>query len=512
MQVAHRRARGATPRTGSSAVKPGACGDDVPVQAADMEVVVDDEHAGSDRSSGSLLLDGRVGAVMTPGRRAQKTAPLPSWPPASASQTSPPQPRGHFTDQRQADASTVHRVRIDVRRADRPGTGLRRRRRRGPSRRRSSRACRRHRAVRRHPARLVPAHRRGDGVVDEVRQHGRDVLRLRPRRHARASRRSRSGRTPRSPACSAFDSEQRLPGTARRGRSPTGRSIGARDASRTSSRIVARVGHATGIDQAGRHVQAVRELVSLHAQRIGHRRDRLEAIGERHDVGAVADHGDEAQIAIGARHRTGVDEDDVVADDERLGGIRSSAVRRRRATQRARAPARAGRDRRMPRPTEIGASRAFVRPWCSRPSRRRRTVGEHAVADAVEHRRLILHEGGELLRLQAESEPLEPSPEHERHHCAECDRAERPPARRLPSSRGSSSNTLAGANPTLTSPTGSSRIGSRTGTFARADSPSVPDSHADALAPRECFGEARAHHRDRAAAGRGARAGCRDRR
>ncbi len=111
-----------------------------------------------------------------------------------------------------------------------------------------------------------------------------------------------------------------------------------------------------------------------------------------------------------------------------------------------------------------------------------RAVREHAVADAVEHGRLILHERGELLGLQAEGEALEAAPEHERHDRAERDGEQRG-QRDAASSSGSSWNTLAGAKPTLTSPTGSSVSGSRTGTFARADSPSVPDSHATVSRP-----------------------------
>ena len=130
------------------------------------------------------------------------------------------------------------------------------------------------------------------------------------------------------------------------------------------------------------------------------------------DVGAVADHGDEPQIAIGARYRTSVDEDDVGADREGLRGIRSASVRRRRATQRGEH----GR-----RQVEIADAASDEIGRAEQPSGRGvrdrhnavRTVREHPVTDAVEHRGLILHETGELFGLQAESEALESAPQHE---------------------------------------------------------------------------------------------------
>ena len=81
--------------------------------------------------------------------------------------------------------------------------------------------------------------------------------------------------------------------------------------------------------QPRRDMKAVRELVALHAQRISHRRDRLEAIREGHDIGAIPDHGYQAEIPIGARHRASVDEHDMVGEYEGFRGIRWSPVRRR---------------------------------------------------------------------------------------------------------------------------------------------------------------------------------------
>jgi hypothetical protein len=106
----------------------------------------------------------------------------------------------------------------------------------------------------------------------------------------------------------------------------------------------------------------------------------------------------------------------------------------------------------------------------------------------VEDGGLVLHEGDELFRLQTQREPFPPPSQHDpgdrQHHAGtggRGDAAER---------AGRSSNTLAGSNPTLTSPTGEtfagrtpSAPGGQIGTFARAETPSVPCCHVTTSLP-----------------------------
>jgi hypothetical protein len=112
----------------------------------------------------------------------------------------------------------------------------------------------------------------------------------------------------------------------------------------------------------------------------------------------------------------------------------------------------------------------------------------------VEDGGLVLHEGDELFRLQTQREPFPPPSQHDpgdrQQHAGtggRGDAAER---------AGRSSNTLAGSNPTLTSPTGEtfagrtpSAPGGQIGTFARAETPSVPLLPRDDLAAGEHLAE-----------------------
>ena len=282
MPVPHRRARGAHSADRLERGEAGPRRDDVAVQSADVEVIVDDEHRIFSVIGFSFCWTGDSADASPPGRRAQKTAPLPSGPPASASQTSPPRRAAISRSERQADAAAVHGIRIQARfAAGRANSARRIRHAEARSRRRSSRGCRRRRAARRSTHRgSAPCTAAVTALSMRFAEHGGDVLRPVRRRRAPASPRPRVRCTPRSPACAALASSNDARKGSASARPVAGATAASRDASQHFVEVVPGIGHAARIDQPGRHVQTVRELVALHPQRVGHRRHGLQPIRE----------------------------------------------------------------------------------------------------------------------------------------------------------------------------------------------------------------------------------------
>ncbi|CAI7654394.1 unnamed protein product [Penicillium discolor] len=160
---------------------------------------------------------------------------------------------------------------------------------------------------------------------------------------------------------------------------------------------------ATGVDEARGHMEAVRELVALDTQRGGHRPNGLQPLGQGDEVGAVAHDQHIAERAPVASHRARLEVQHPVAHD----GLRAVAspgggVAHDRGEGK-RVHGAADRIVEPEKPVRRGIAHAHDAVLIDR---------EHAVADAVEHRRLILHEGDQLLGLHADGQPF-PAPTQE---------------------------------------------------------------------------------------------------
>ncbi|KQR58856.1 hypothetical protein ASF83_07195 [Plantibacter sp. Leaf171] len=184
----------------------------------------------------------------------------------------------------------------------------------------------------------------------------------------------------------------------------------------------------TGLEQAGDRVQTVRELVPLRAEGGGHRRDGVESAGQRLDVGAVAHDDDPAEVHAVLRHRPDVDEEDPGADDE-LGRDLSGCVVRHEGDESL-------------GQIELGEGASDGRVDAEQAGR---LIGAHRhdpargdpddpLADAAEHSGLVLHQGGELLRAEAEGQSPQSAPDEHGRDQADGQRQEGCPRdqRRLP--------------------------------------------------------------------------------
>ena len=154
----------------------------------------------------------------------------------------------------------------------------------------------------------------------------------------------------------------------------------------------------------------------LGAQRVGERIDAVELAQEAFELGAVAQRHDRAQVASVSGDRHAVDHQDVVVGDhdgiwpgERSGEQIAQASMRydfvdgssdRVAIERDQAPRLVVDERHAAVPIER----------------------DDALADAVQHRFAFLHERGDLVELEAERAPLQPSGQRDRGDHADRER------------------------------------------------------------------------------------------
>ena len=150
-------------------------------------------------------------------------------------------------------------------------------------------------------------------------------------------------------------------------------------------------------------MHAVGEFMALHPQRRRHGPDRIQASTQAHHIGAVAedDHGTEALSA--AVHLAGVQVKHPAADHDPVASLAllqgaDDVLRQIQVPQR--------------HPLQLHPPEHLLRLVVGDPDDTRFVEGDDAVTHSVEHRRLVLHQDHQLLRLDPQGQLLPAAPQH----------------------------------------------------------------------------------------------------
>ena len=154
------------------------------------------------------------------------------------------------------------------------------------------------------------------------------------------------------------------------------------------------------LDQAGDHVQAMRELVLLGAERVGEAADVVQLPQQGLELGAVAQGDDRADVTAAHVDRHAVDDEHAVVHEHDVVGTFDAP-----GEHVANVPDRDEVDEPLPHDVLLGADQP-LRLIVHERDAAVRVGGDGALANTVQQRLALLDERRDLLRLEAERLPL----------------------------------------------------------------------------------------------------------